>query len=297
MRLAKTDRNLLGAAVGAVCLISATGVGCAAKNNQALARARASYLQARQDPQIATHAPVALQEAETALRKAEQTWEETGEQKEVDHLAYVTERKIDLARTTAQSKVAEVEMQQLGEERERVRLDARTREAERARQQAAARGWEAEQARLQAQEAADRTRQLEQELADLKARQTERGLVLTLDDVLFEYDKADLKAGAIRNLYPLVTFLRENPERNLIIEGHTDSLGSDSYNFDLSERRAGAVQSFLLQNGISPMRIAARGYGEAYPVVSNDTEAGRQQNRRVEVVILREGELAAGGVR
>lgn len=297
MRLAKTNPNLLYVAVSAVCLISATGAGCAAKNNQALERARASYLQAQQDSQIATHAPVALQEAETALHKAERTWEESGEQKEVDHLAYVTERKIDLARTTAQSKMAEVEMQQLGEERERVRLDARTREAERARQQAAAYGREAEQAKLQAQEASDRARQLEQELADLKAKQTERGLVLTLDDVLFEYDKADLKPGATRKLYPLVTFLKENPERNLVIEGHTDSLGSDSYNLDLSERRAGAVQSFLLQNGINSTRIAARGYGEAYPVVSNGTEAGRQQNRRVEVVILHEGELAASGMR
>ncbi|MBI3247661.1 MAG: OmpA family protein [Deltaproteobacteria bacterium] len=297
MRLAKTNPNLLYVAVGAVCLIGATGVGCAARNNQALERARASYMQARQDPQLVTHAPIALQEAETALNKAEQTWEETGKQKEVDHLAYVTERKIDLARTTAQSKAAEVEMQQLGEERERVRLEARTHEAERAQQQAAARGREAEQARLQAQEAADRAHQLEDELAALKAKQTERGLVLTLNDVLFEYDKADLKDGAMRNLYPLVTFLRENPERNLVIEGHTDSLGSDSYNFDLSERRAGAVQSFLLQNGISPMRIVARGYGETYPVTSNDTEAGRQQNRRVEVVILHEGELAASGMR
>jgi len=297
MRRAKTDRNLLCAAVGAVCLISATGVGCAAKNNQALERARASYMQAQQDPQIATHAPVALQEAETALHKAERTWEETGEQKEVDHLAYMTERKVDLARTTTQSKIAEVEMQQLGEERERVRLEARTREAERAQQQAAARGREAEQARLQAQEAADRARQLEHELADLKARQTERGLVLTLGDVLFEYDKADLKPGTVHKLYPLVTFLKENPERNLLIEGHTDSLGSDSYNLDLSERRARTVQTFLLQNGIIPTQIAARGYGEAYPVTANDTEAGRQQNRRVEVVILREGELAAGEMR
>lgn len=297
MRLAKTDHNPLCVAVAAVCLISVTGVGCAAKNNQALERARVSYLQAGKDPQIATHAPVALQEAETALHKAEQTWEETGKQKEVDHLAYVTERKIDLARTTAQSKAAEVEMQQLSEERERVRLEARTHEAERAQQQAAARGREAEQARLQAQEAADRAHRIEDELAALKAKQTEHGLVLTLNEVLFEYDKADLKAGAIRNLYPLVTFLRENPARNLIIEGHTDSLGSDSYNFDLSEHRAEAVQSFLLQNGISPMRIVVRGYGETYPVTSNDTEAGRQQNRRVEVVILREGELAASGMR
>lgn len=293
----ETNRHLLCAAVGAVCLISATGVGCATKNHQALERARASYLRARQEPRIATHAPGALHEAETALREAEQTWEETGEREKVDHLAYVTERKVDIARTTAQGKVNEVEMRKLGEERGRVRLEARARATEQAQQQAAARGREAEHARLQAQEATDRARQLEHELADLKARETERGVILTLGDVLFEYDKADLKPGAMHKLYPLVTFLKENPERNLVIEGHTDSLGSDAYNLDLSERRARTVQTFLMHNGISPMQIAARGYGEAYPVTANDTEAGRRQNRRVEVVILHEGELAADAMR
>jgi OmpA-OmpF porin, OOP family len=103
--------------------------------------------------------------------------------------------------------------------------------------------------------------------------------------VLFEYDKANLKPGAQQNLYRLVTFLNEHPDQTVVIEGHTDSKGSDTYNLDLSQRRAQAVQGFLLSNGIGGERIAVRGYGEAYPVASNDTMAGRQQNRRVEIVV------------
>lgn len=117
--------------------------------------------------------------------------------------------------------------------------------------------------------------------------------MLTLDDVLFEYDKADLKAGALRKLYPLAAFPKENPERNLLIEGRTDSIGSDSYNMELSQRRAEVVQSFLLQNGISSTRIITRSYEKTHPVASNDSGAGRQQNRRVEVVTLRKGTVAA----
>lgn len=276
--------------ITAVLLLGLTVAGCAAKKNMALEQARMAYLQAQQNPAITTNAAVVLHEAEAALRRAEQTWENTKDEKEVTHLAYLAEKRVDVAQSAAEQKTAEAEAQRLNDEREKVVIEARTREAERAGQAAQARAREA-------QEATARAKRLEQELAELKAKQTERGLVLTLGDVLFEYDKADLKAGALRNLYQLVTFLRENPNRNLLIEGHTDSIGSDSYNLDLSQRRSEAVQTFLLQNGISAERIIARGYGEAYPIASNNTEAGRQQNRRVEVVILNEGERAADRIR
>jgi outer membrane protein OmpA-like peptidoglycan-associated protein len=135
--------------------------------------------------------------------------------------------------------------------------------------------------------------QLEQELAELKAKETERGLVYTLDEVLFEFNEVELKAEALRKLYPLVTFLKEHPKRDLLIEGHTDGIGSEDYNLQLSQQRAVAVGEFLVSNGITPERITAYGSGKAYPVASNATPAGREQNRRVEVVILREGEKIA----
>lgn len=268
-----------GAVGGAVLCLSAFGVGCGPTTNAALERAQANYQQAQQNPAITAHAPVALREAQQSLQRAEQAWSNDKDGDEVAHLAYVTDQRIEIARATAEKNMAEAEIKQLNAEREQVLLEARTRAAE--------------DARTHAELEAARARQLEQELAELKAKQTERGLVLTLGDVLFEYDKADLKPGAMQNLYKLVTFLKENPDRNLIIEGYTDSTGSDSYNFDLSQRRAQAVESFLVQNGVDPVRITARGYGEAYPVASNDTQAGRQENRRVEIVILREGELAS----
>ena len=142
-------------------------------------------------------------------------------------------------------------------------------------------------------EVAAQANQVEQELAELKAKETERGLVYTLDDVLFEFNAVELKAEALRKLYPLVTFLKEHPKRNLFIEGHTDSIGSEAYNLQLSQQRAVAVGGFLVSNGIAPERITVYGHGKTYPVASNATQVGREQNRRVEVVILREGEQVA----
>ena len=106
-----------------------------------------------------------------------------------------------------------------------------------------------------------------------------------MGDVLFETGKADLRAGALHNLYPLVTFLQKYPERQVMIEGYTDSVGSDSYNLDLSQRRADAVRDFLRQNGVKASQATTHGYGKTSPVASNDTATGRQQNRRVEVII------------
>jgi outer membrane protein OmpA-like peptidoglycan-associated protein len=108
--------------------------------------------------------------------------------------------------------------------------------------------------------------------------------VLTLGSVLFEPGQATLKSEALQNVYSLVTFMQEDSERTAIIEGYTDNVGSDAFNVDLSLRRAEAVRGFLIKNGVSGERVTARGYGEASPVASNDTEAGRQQNRRVEIV-------------
>ena len=273
-----------------VFFISLLNSGCAAGRHAGLERAQANFRQAQQNSNITTHAPVALREAHNSLQRAEREWTDDEDQKEADHLTYLVERRIEIAQATADKKLAEAELARLSDAREQILLEARTREAEQAQYQAAVRAREAEQAR-------DQARQLAQELAELKAKQTERGLVLTLGDVLFAYDQADLKPGAMQNLYQLVTFLRDNPERHVIIEGHTDNHGSQQYNQDLSRQRAEAVRSFLLQNDIPPQRITARGYGEAYPVAPNSTASGRQQNRRVEVVILKAGELAAERMR
>jgi OOP family OmpA-OmpF porin len=220
--------------------------------NMALQEAQQAYRQAEQDPKVTSHAPVALHEAAQALSEAEQA----DDQEEIEHMAYITKKRVDIARAEAERKLAEDNAKQLLEGRDEII---------------------AQQAKARAQE-------LEQELAELKAKRTDRGFVITLGDVLFEYNQARLKPGAQQNLYRLISFLKQHPEQNVLIEGHTDSSGSESYNLGLSQRRAQAVRDFLVMNGIGPERINARGYGEAYPVASNDTTAGRQQNRRVEIV-------------
>ncbi|MGH6920705.1 MAG: OmpA family protein, partial [Geminicoccaceae bacterium] len=114
------------------------------------------------------------------------------------------------------------------------------------------------------------------------------------EDILFDTDRADIKAGGAQELTRIADFLRNNPDRNLLIEGHTDSTASDTYNLALSQRRANAVEDFLISQGVDPLRIGSRGYGEQLPVATNDSAAGRQQNRRVELVILDPGEAIPG---
>jgi outer membrane protein OmpA-like peptidoglycan-associated protein len=155
---------------------------------------------------------------------------------------------------------------------------------------------EAEQARMAARTEAERAAraksaadQLMRELSDLKAKQTERGIVLTIGDVLFATGKADLSSDALRSVDKLADFLQKYPNRNVLIEGHTDSVGSDEFNLTLSQKRADSVKETLTSRGIGEGRIATKGYGKKYPVAGNDTAAGKQQNRRVEVIILNEG--------
>ena len=135
--------------------------------------------------------------------------------------------------------------------------------------------------------------ELGKESAELQVRKTERGLVVTLGDILFDVDQATLNPGGELQVARLADALRQMPERNVLIEGHTDSTGSDAYNDDLSQRRADAVEDLLIMQGVEPTRVVTRGYGERLPVATNDTAAGRQQNRRVEVVILDPGKVDA----
>ena len=187
---------------------------------------------------------------------------------------------------------AREEIERTEAERNRIIAEERAREAaaaERAAQEAArelevqARAAE-EQARA-AQAAEARAQDLERELEQLEAHDTDRGLVLTLGDVLFDAGTATLKPGAATTVDRLAQFMRDYPERSVRIEGHTDSAGSDTANQALSEQRADAVRESLIERGLEAERIATLGYGEARPIAGNETAAGRQQNRRVEIVV------------
>jgi outer membrane protein OmpA-like peptidoglycan-associated protein len=262
--------------------------------NARLEDARGSYRYVQDDPQVTGLAALELKDAGDALAQAEDAWSQRKDPSKVDHLAYVAQQKIAIAQETARRKGAEASVSQSEAERAKIQLAGRTEEAEKARLEAAGAQQSAEASQQQAQNAEMRTRQLEGQLADLKAKKTERGMVVTLGDVVFDTNRASLKPGGVREVQKLAAILGENPQRKVAIEGFTDSTGSDERNQELSEQRANAVREALLQMGINPSRITTRGYGKSLPVASNATETGRQLNRRVEILLSDEsGQLMA----
>ena len=285
--------------------------GCANSQQERVAkdqleRARAAYLQAKSNRDVEVFAPLPFADAAKAMEAAERA---KGAE-EIEQLSYIAEKKSLIAISVAEGKMAEKEIERLN--RETANIIARKRaqearvaqkEAENARllamaeaERAAKAKKEAEEARSLAAAEAERAArakaaadQLTRELSDLKAKQTERGIVLTIGDVLFATGKADLSSDALRSVNKLSDFLQKYPSRNVLIEGHTDSVGSDEYNLGLSQRRADSVKETLTAKGIGEERIVTKGYGKKYPLASNETTAGKQQNRRVEVIILNEG--------
>jgi outer membrane protein OmpA-like peptidoglycan-associated protein len=279
-------------------LIFLTGLlsGCASTEKfPPLERAREAYSNAEANPDVKLNAPVALYEAGEALKKAERAVD--NEKKR--HLSYLSEKKSEIAVALAEQKKAEKDMALLKEEEKRAILESRRSETEQAKSDAAASALETLAAReeamtksREAQDALDRAAMLEAELAKLKAVKTDRGMVLTMGDVLFATGRAELAPGANQTMDYLAAFLNKYMDRKILIEGHTDSVGSDSLNQGLSERRAQSVKAALLGRGVSFDRIDTMGYGESRPVAGNDNAAGRQQNRRVEIVISTPSEPA-----
>lgn len=261
--------------------------GCATipTDSKLLTAANADYQAAAGNPQVVKYAPVALKEAEEALRAVEAERQRGTDAALVNHHAYLARQKVAIAVQQAKLNAAEDEVAQARAERDKVILQARASEAEKLRRVAEVRAREAELARQQAERTKGELESMTQELSELKARGTERGLVLTLGDVLFGFNQWDLAPGGQRVVTKLSDFLRRYGRRQVMIEGFTDSIGPDTYNLNLSERRANAVRLALIQRGIDPGRIRVRGYGKAYPVADNTSEAGRQRNRRVEIII------------
>lgn len=232
--------------------------GCSSvPQNPSLAQAHSNYNSALTNPQVTNTAALELKEAGNFLDKADAALNKGQGDATVNHLAHMANQQVAIAQETAKAKIAELAVTNASSARDRVLLEARTAEAEEAKRQ----------------------------LEELKAKKTDRGLVITLQDVLFRTDMAQLEPNGVRTVQKLADFLRQYTERKVLIEGHTDSTGSDHYNQVLSERRANAVQRTLLDSGISYDRIAVRGYGESFPVASNDTVEHRQLNRRVEIIL------------
>lgn len=264
-----------------------------------LESARNDYAQAQSNPDVSNYAALEMKLASDAMQQANIAAVQSASPDKVDQLAYVAQQKIALTQEVVKQKTAQADVARAARERDQMQLTQRTNEANQANanaQQAQASADASQRQAADAQRAADAARQattdantratlLESQLADLSARKTERGMVITLGDVLFGSDKASLTAGGTRSAQKLADVLQQNPSRNVLVEGFTDSTGADAYNQQLSERRGMTVREALLQMGIGSERISVRGYGESYPVAANDTAANRQLNRRVEIVL------------
>ncbi len=262
--------------VGVVALSAFLFSACATtKTPSEVTEVRNKLTRLQSDSQLASRAPVAIKEAESAVQAAEKVPKDKAE---AHHLVWVADHKIDIAKTQAEARLLEDQRKTLGEDREKARLESRTLEADAARNDADRAKQDAEAARKQAED-------LQRQVAELNAKATDRGLVVTLGDLLFETGKAELKGGAAANLGKLSAFLTQYPDRTVTIEGHTDNVGADDYNLGLSQRRANSVQQYLLAQGVAASRLSSTGKGENYPVASNDSASGRQMNRRVEVII------------
>ncbi|MEN8257122.1 MAG: OmpA family protein [Thermodesulfobacteriota bacterium] len=206
--------------------------------------------------------------------------------------------KIDLDEKASDLASAKQQLETASSEAERARIlaDIQAKEAVLANALAQAKAQEAEKARAEAEEMAreaqkakDELAMLMKEMSELQGQLTDRGIVLTIGDVLFATGKSELNASAQRSMEKIAEFLEKKQNRNLLVEGHTDNVGSDMYNQKLSEQRAASVKIALEKIGVASERIVTVGYGKKYPLASNDTARGKQQNRRVEAIILNEG--------
>ena len=310
--------------------------GCASQPERDLRldRLRDQLAALKADSQAELLAPLMIIDAERAVRQLEAAG------KGVDlrnHLAYLAERRIELAaaevqRKTAQAgtrhweeKTAELKVTLSRMQAERARMEAEQarmlsaaeaeaaararsdaasarqaessaseraklaqQEAETARKLAAARSKEAELAKREAELASQQAESLRRRLEHMQLRETDRGVVVTLGDVLFASGESELKDAAAQNVQDVVDLLAAEPDKRIRIEGHTDSSGDAAFNLRLSEQRAQAVRDALVNAGVAPDRITVVGLGEDFPIASNDTAAGRSQNRRVDVILLDE---------
>ena len=266
---ASRSHPLIAAAIAAALLAACASVPTQPAGSAEL-RSRLNQLQA--DPQLAGRAPLAFEQANKAVTAAEQPQTDPVINA---HLQLMADRKISIASADAHAQLAIDQRKDITDKRAAMQLNERTQEADAANQKAATAVADGQR----------NSAELQRQIDDLQAKQTDRGLVLTLGDVLFTTGTANLNTGADTQLTKLAGFLNNHPERTAQIEGYTDSVGTEAYNQGLSQRRADAVKSYLVHQGIDTQRLTSTGNGESSPVGDNATATGRQQNRRVEVII------------
>jgi len=265
MKLTNFNRIRVTAVVGAALVAAACASG---EMPPPVVQATKTFELAKSDPAVQQFAPAELDQAERALASARASGQKKPDSEQTVHLAYIAEQRAKIAIQRANARAAQKQMVELGQRREQLMLDAQNQKAlteqQRAQQEAAA---------------------LKAQLSQLATKYNERGLVVTLGDILFDFNGTTLKPGGHKQIARLAEVLKSAPDRRLTVEGHTDSIGSDAYNMNLSQQRADVVRQALIEKGVDKDRISSTGMGKGYPVASNATDGGRQQNRRVEIII------------
>lgn len=248
--------------IAALLAISIGLAACASQPNANLEQARNNFATLQAHPKAGEAAALETKKAGEMLDRAEKAYREDADKALVDHLAYLANQSIKVAEHTIDLHTAEQKLGDVSAQRNQARLEAREQ-------------------------------QIKELQSSLNAKQTERGTLVTFGNLLFDLNRATLKPTAMGNIGKLADFLKQNEDRQVIIEGYTDSSGSDAYNLRLSEQRANSVRDALIRMGVSADRIVARGYGEQYPISSNDSPAGRAMNRRVDVTISNDDQPVA----
>ncbi|WP_043310194.1 OmpA family protein [Pseudomonas sp. ML96] len=250
---------------GGLLLSLAVLGGCASQHSQqVLSEAEASFQQVKEDPDVLRSSPKDVIRAGESLARADRLSNYWGSADDVEHYAYLSQRYSQIARQHTDLTLNQERLVKLELERERLQLALREAKLLSAQQQGQ---W------------------MEEQVVNLAASETDRGLVMTLGDVLFDAGRTELKASANRTILRLVQFLQINPRRSIRIEGYTDNRGDSAENLELSRARAQAVADVLVDLGIEAKRMEVKGYGEAHPLAENASSKGRAQNRRVEILI------------
>jgi outer membrane protein OmpA-like peptidoglycan-associated protein len=245
-----------------------------------------TFRKIREEELAAERSAAAAREA-SAKAEADRAAEQAHQEQERRARAEADRMAAEQAKTAAEQ--AKAEAQQAAADAARQKAAADQARADALAQQQAAMA-EADRARQAAQQAENEKTQLRERLRQqlnmiLETRETARGLIVNISDVLFDFNKYDLKPGAREKMAKVAGILLAYPGLKIQVEGHTDSIGTDDYNLKLSQRRADSVHSYLVGQGVPAPTVSSIGLGKSNPVASNDTAAGRQQNRRVELVV------------
>ena len=254
-------------AIAGSILLAVVACETAPQSAAALEQARNAVAQAEADPNVARYAPTMLDRARKLLASAQSVADKQGaNDKTATHYAYLA------------TQVARISQQRALEQLAISRIKA----------------GETERQKIQGRSSQTESRRVAAQLENLQVSQTSRGIVLTLDDVVFSKGRAALGPGAARSIEQLAAFLKQNPERRVQVEAFNNSQRINDHNIELAQSRADVVAMAIIHRGIDAERVRASGYGEEFPVANSGSPGNRKLNRRVEIIVSKGDDTIPG---